>query len=29
MVPVITSYRNQLGEAFEKADPETETGRDW
>ncbi|KAH8162611.1 hypothetical protein CIB48_g5638 [Xylaria polymorpha] len=28
MVPVITSYRNQLGEAFEKADPETETGRD-
>ncbi|KAF6834268.1 garp complex component [Colletotrichum plurivorum] len=28
MVPVFASYGEQLGNAFEKADPETKTGRD-
>ena len=29
MVPVFTSYKDQLGKAFKDADPKTETGRDW
>jgi vacuolar protein sorting-associated protein 54 len=29
MVPVFTSYKDQLAKAFKDADPETETGRDW
>jgi vacuolar protein sorting-associated protein 54 len=29
VVPVFTSYKEQIGNVFKEAHPETEAGRDW